>query len=215
VAESGRWICERCRSERLRLLEEKLQNALLQIEDLTWRDKALDDQLRLASAGREVGRRYTVSGHQEDVKCLVLGEAVIRNVGTDNSDMMVECFPGIRTEQLHRVIDNRKLGSPDAETDDLRKTRNLDYVMGEVYGLVETAKTKFPTPKIVLSGVLRRRDVSWRRIEATFVDPNRWVSDWDFARDGLHINRRGARELGQLYSRVCGISGGGKKMRSE
>jgi hypothetical protein len=68
--------------------------------------------------------------------------------------------------------------------------------------------------------------VSWRRIGAindrydwvaktlgvTFVDPNCWVDDWDFARDGLHINRRGARELGQLYSRVCGISGGGKKI---
>ena len=146
-----------------------VENALLQIEDLTRRNKALEDQLRLASAGREVGRRDTTSSHQEDGKCLVLGDSVIRNVGTDNSDTMVECFPGIRTEQLHRVIDNRELGSPDAivlhvGTDDLRKTRNLDYVMGEVYGLVKTAKTKFPTSKIVLSGVLRRRDVSWRRI---------------------------------------------------
>jgi hypothetical protein len=69
VTESGRWICEWCRSERRRLLEEKVQNALLQIDDLTWRNKALDDQLRLASAGREVGRRDTVSGHQEDGKC--------------------------------------------------------------------------------------------------------------------------------------------------
>ena len=51
--------------------------------------QGLDDQLRLASAGREVGRRDTVSGHQEDGKCLVLGDSVIRNVGTDSSDMMV------------------------------------------------------------------------------------------------------------------------------
>ena len=28
--------------------------------------------------------------------------------------MMVECFPGIRTEQLHRVLDNRDLGTPDS-----------------------------------------------------------------------------------------------------
>jgi hypothetical protein len=171
VAESGWWICERCRSEILRLLEEKLQNALLQIEDLTRRNKALEDQLRLASAGREVVRRDTASGHQEDGKCLVLGDSVIRNVGTDNSDIMVECFLGIRTEQLHRVIDNIELGSPDAivlhvGTNDLRKTRNLYYVMGEVYGLENTAKTKFPTPRIGLSGVLRRTDVSWRRIGA-------------------------------------------------
>jgi hypothetical protein len=51
-----------------------------------------------------------------------------------------------------------------------------------------------------------------KTLGVTFVDPNCWVDDWDFARDGLHVNRRGARELGQLYSRVCGISGGGKKM---
>jgi len=49
----------------------------------------------------------------------------------------------------------------------------------------------------------------------TFVDPNSWVDDWDFSRDGLHINQRGARHLGQLYSRAFGISGGRQKMRSD
>jgi hypothetical protein len=91
------------------------------------------------------------------------------------------------------------------------------------------AKTNFLATRVVLSGVLRRRDVSYRRIGAvnsrlewvantlrvTFVDPDCWVDDWDFSRDGLHINRRGARYLGQLYSRVCGIGGGGQKTRTE
>ena len=36
--------------------------------------------------------------------------------------------------------------------------------MGDVYDLVNTAKTKFSTTRVVLSGVLWRRDVSWRRI---------------------------------------------------
>jgi hypothetical protein len=67
--------------------------------------------------------------------------------------------------------------------------------------------------------------VAWRRIGTLndgydwivkilgvpFVDPNSWLEDWDFARDGLHINRRGARQLNQLYSRVGGIVGRGKK----
>jgi hypothetical protein len=35
VAESGKWFCDKCRSERLRLLEEKLQEALHQIDALT------------------------------------------------------------------------------------------------------------------------------------------------------------------------------------
>ena len=111
-------------------------------------------------------------------------------------------------------------------TNDLKRAVNLDCVMGEVYSLVHKAKTKFPKSKIVLSGVLRRADVSWRRIGAlndrydwisrtlgvTFVDPNSWLEDWDFARDGLHVNFRGARRLGQLYCRVSGLGGRRKKM---
>jgi hypothetical protein len=61
----------------------------------------------VATAGGEVGRRDTVSGQHQGGKCLVLGDSVIRNVGSDSSDMIIECFPGIRTEQLHRVIDKR------------------------------------------------------------------------------------------------------------
>ena len=97
-------------------------------------------------------------------------------------------------------------------TNDLKRSINLDYVMGVVYSLVNTAKSKFPNSKIVLSGVLRRTDMAWRRIGAlndrydwiakalgvTFVDADSWLEDWDFVRDGLHINRRGARRLSQL-----------------
>jgi hypothetical protein len=143
--------------------------------------------------------------------------------------MMLECFPGIRTEQLHRVLDNRDLGIADrvvihVGTNVLKRSVNLDYVMGEVYSLVNTAKVKFPQSKIVLIGVLRRTDVAWRHIGAlndrydwiaktlgvTFVDPDSWLEDWDFARDGLHINRRGARRLSQLYFRDVGLGGRGK-----
>jgi len=39
--------------------------------------------------------------------------------------------------KLHRVIENRDLGSPDTVvihvgTNDLRRNRNLDYVMGDI-----------------------------------------------------------------------------------
>jgi hypothetical protein len=119
----------------------------------------------------------------------VVGDSIVRNVGAEHVDMKVECFPGIRTEQLHRVIEKRDLVSSDTViihvgTNDL-KTRNLDFVMGDVYELVSTAKKKLPNCRIVLSEVLRRRDVSWRRIASlnyrfdwvanalglTFVDP--------------------------------------------
>jgi len=113
VAESGKWIYDKCRSERLRLLEEKLQNALLQIDVLTRQNKALEEHLRLAETGREFCRQDMMSGHLKGRDCLVLGDSIIRNVGTDCSDMKFECFPGIRMEQLHDVIESRDLGSSD------------------------------------------------------------------------------------------------------
>jgi hypothetical protein len=42
------------------LLEEKLQNALNQIEDLKLRNKKLEEQLRVATTGNEIGRQVTV-----------------------------------------------------------------------------------------------------------------------------------------------------------
>jgi len=147
-----------------------------------------------------------VPGDPKGGECLVLGDSIIWNVGIGCSDMKVECFPGIGTEQLHRVTENRGLGNPDTVaihvgTNDLRRTGNVDYVMGDVYDLVNTSKSKFSTSTVVLSGVLRRRDIMalhWSRkqqyewvaqmLGVTLVDPNSWADDWDFGRDGLHIN---------------------------
>jgi Zn-finger protein len=45
MADSGMWSCDRCRWERLHRLEEKLENALQQIE-LKRKNKGLEEQLR-------------------------------------------------------------------------------------------------------------------------------------------------------------------------
>jgi hypothetical protein len=44
---------------------------------------------------------------QKDAKCVVMGDSMLRNFGVEHTDMMVECFLGIRAEQLHRVIEKR------------------------------------------------------------------------------------------------------------
>jgi hypothetical protein len=54
---------------------------------------------------------------------------------------------------------------------DVKRSRNLDYVMGEVYKLMNTVKAKFPGSKLVLSGVLGGKGVSWRRVGA--------INDWN------------------------------------
>ncbi|PNF33865.1 hypothetical protein B7P43_G07227 [Cryptotermes secundus] len=94
---------------------------------------------------------------------------------------------------------------------------DFTYSLSNVPSLMQQSITLIHTTRLVLSGVLRRRDVSRRRVGAlngryewitkvlgiTFVDPN-----WGFGRDGLPINRSGARRLSQLYSRDCGFGSG-------
>jgi hypothetical protein len=230
AAEREKWSCDKCRTERIRMLQEELHTALQQIDELKSRNRRLEEKLLLAGAGK----RDIVPTKQKFAKCMVVGDSVVRIAGTEHTDTMVECFPGIKTEQLRRVIEKRDLGCPETViihvgTNDLRTTRNLDFVMGEVYALVATVKNKCPNCILVLSGVLRRREVSWRRIGAlidrfdwianaigiTFVDPNSWIQDGDFAGDGLHLNGRGKIRLGQLYARVSGLDGRGSARRKE
>jgi hypothetical protein len=111
MADSGKWSCDRCRWDRLRGLEEKLENALQQIEELKRKNKGLEEQLRGAVAGYEAGRRDTVRRQHESAECLVLGDSIIRNVESEH--VRVQCFPGTRTEQLKRVTENTDLGSHD------------------------------------------------------------------------------------------------------
>ena len=66
-----------------------------------------------------------VPGDRKGGECLVLGDSIICNVGSECLYMKVECFLGIRLEQLHRVTENRDLGNPDTVvihvgTNDLR-----------------------------------------------------------------------------------------------
>jgi len=152
-------------------LEEKLRDAKIQIEELKQRNKALEEQLLLMENGKDVGKGDTVMVKPVGEKCLVLGGSIVRNVGAENSNMRIECFLGIRAYQLRRLIENRDLGNSDAVvihvgTNDVRRSRNLDCVMGEVYDLVNTSKAKFLGSRLVLSGVLRSKRVNWRRVGA-------------------------------------------------
>jgi hypothetical protein len=205
------------------MLQEELQNAYRQIDELKARNRELEAKLQMAGTGES----DAMPTKQKFTKCIVIGDSIVRKIGAEHVDMKVDCFPGIKTEQLLRVTEKRDLVSSDTViihvgTNDL-KTRNLDFVMGDVYELVSTAKKKLPNCRLVLSGVLRRRDVSWRRIGAlnyrfdwvanalglTFVDPYCWIEYGDFARDGFHLKGRGKSRLGQLYARISGLDVGG------
>jgi hypothetical protein len=88
-------------------LEEKLRDAQIQIEDLKRRNKALEERLLLTKNGKDVGKVDTVTVKTVREKCLVLGDYIVRNVGAEKSNMRVERYPGIRADQLRRVMENR------------------------------------------------------------------------------------------------------------
>jgi hypothetical protein len=130
VAESGKWICDRCRCEMVRLLEEKLQSALLETEDLKQKNKRMEEQLRVMAEGSEVTRCDTVQRHHEGEKCLVMGDSVILNVGTERRNMVVECFPGVTIDQMRRAVDNRDLWH---STPKIKKRNTVDiFVISNV-----------------------------------------------------------------------------------
>ena len=55
-----------------------------------------------------IGNRDMVTVRSGGEKCLLLGDSIVRNVGAENSNMRVVCFPGIRPDQLRRVMENRQ-----------------------------------------------------------------------------------------------------------
>ena len=85
--------------EKVRELKVELQNALRQIEELKARNRELEARLQVAGAGN----KDSMDTNHKEVKCMVVGDSLVRNVGVEYADMKVECFPGIKTDQLHSV----------------------------------------------------------------------------------------------------------------
>jgi hypothetical protein len=84
MTDSRKCSCDRCRWDRLRQLEEKLENVLQQIEELKRKNKGLEEQLRGAVAGCETGGRDAVRRQGEGAESIVLGDSIIRNVESEH-----------------------------------------------------------------------------------------------------------------------------------
>jgi hypothetical protein len=83
AAERENWNCDKCRTEKVRMLQEELQNALRQIDELKARNRELEEKLLLV----EAGKRKTVPAKQKVAKCMVVGDSLLHNVGAEHEDM--------------------------------------------------------------------------------------------------------------------------------
>ena len=89
AAQRENWNCDKCRTEKVRMLQEALQNALIQIDELKSRKRELETKLLMVGTGE----RDTMPTKQKFTKCMVVGDSIVRNVGADHADMKMECFP--------------------------------------------------------------------------------------------------------------------------
>ena len=73
----------------------------------------------------------------------------------------IKTYKNVWSKTVSIVMYGNFLSSETSREDTfLRTTRNLDFLMGEVYALAATVKKKLPNCRLVLSGVLRRSDTS-------------------------------------------------------
>lgn len=155
-------------------------------------------------------------------KILVLGDSLIKYSGNMCKEMgaTVHCFPGIRVDELKRKVESMEVSADiivvHAGTNNVREGVWADEVMGEMMDLVDVLKRNNTKAKIIVSGVIKKRGVDMRTInsvndelswlcerrECLMVDGNCWIEESDIARDGVHLNRRGAYKLGGLLCRA-------------
>lgn len=222
--------CERS-DRRLRRMEAQLAEAHKTIGELTLKLQVLEQekqdcrevqmkQVQINAKPLEV-EKPTERPFQGKVK--VFGDSMLRHSGgvcrAKGAD--VAFYPGAGVNHLINVIQN-------AETDDnvevvlvhvgtnSSKNQSVFETVTQCIKLGQTVKRKFKKAHVIFSGVVCRMDVLNRKIwdinrgilwacekfDGLFVDPNFWLQREDLARDGLHLNRKGAWKLGRLHDDV-------------
>lgn len=150
------------------------------------------------------------------IKNIIIGDSLLKQTGQVlyNSKTRVFCKPGLTTRKLNEIISNSPICSEvknfsmHVGTNDLRNkhTFDFDYVLGDMWQLIEIVKIKFPHAVIAMSGILFRSDfrigqikrfndsIKWmcKCLDVKYVEANRSLDTrLDYERDGLHLNTQG------------------------
>jgi len=66
------WNCDKCRTEKVRMLQEETQNVMRQVDELKARNRELEARLLMAGTGKT----HTMPTKQKVTKCRVVGDNV-------------------------------------------------------------------------------------------------------------------------------------------
>ena len=152
---------------------------------------------------------------------------LIKHVNCNGPQLKFEkhCLPGAKISQLTEFF-NKFSSSCEYEAvfihcgtnsiiiNDVGYVNNSDLLVRDFKLLLSVLKTKFPNSRIVISGLLFRRDLDFSSLccindfisnlchlfNFTFVDPCSWLSPVCLGRDGLHLNRKGSYTFSKFIS---------------
>lgn len=218
-------------------LKKELEEARKIISDLEDENKVLKEILREEEVGstnswatvaknghKKAGTKDKTNSSRNSGSVRIVGDSMLRYSaeGCREQGAIVECLPGIRIEQLTRRISNMAQNEQDevvllnVGTNNIKSARSSDHLMGEIWDLGMAARRTFTRAKIIVAGVMRRKDTPIAFIDAVnrnldwacermglgFFDPNCWLGWSDLGRDGVHLNRQGSFKMGELLCNV-------------
>lgn len=154
---------------------------------------------------------------------IVMGDSLVRlasQVALDLKDCTY-VFPGMRLENVAQALERILVNIVKPKTlflhfgtNNVKSSKNLDVITGEAYDMLTKVKKLLPSAEIILNGIVYRRDVIDETIQTinanlewvcnvhnvAFSNPNDRMGNIQLglSRDGLHLNMRGARKLGQI-----------------
>jgi sentrin-specific protease 8 len=155
---------------------------------------------------------------------LVIGDSITKHVNIPDAEIL--SFSGMKSYQFQEKLNSAELGAHQPEvvvlhmgTNDLGLSHAPDDVMGWMRGAIISAKKLFTKSKIIVNGIVMRRDFHksiifrtnsnirsvCRNLGVIFVDVNKQINDTCLGRDGLHLNRRGSTRLSDIIYRVVNI----------
>lgn len=161
----------------------------------------------------------------EDTKelyCIIFGDSIVKSVRLPHC--ICKAYPGVRIEQLqYKLMNSILLKCPlvvllHVGTNNLN-IDNSTRICNKMRDLVLTVKKKFPKSLIIVSAVLYRFNINRSFINkindriqrdcdkthAIFLNVNKFLDDFCFSNDGLHLNQTGINKFSRTLKSVLDI----------
>lgn len=177
----------------------------------------------VASKKPEVAVRRQAIGRREP-EVVVLGSSMIKGVeisGVRWGQTYKAAFGGAKIRELGERVscmrggDSVRVVVVQVGGNDVAYREVGAKVEKDLKGLLGKIREKFPVARVLVSGVLVRRGITYnkavsvgelyervcRECDASFIDSRKWVGSEYLARDRVHLNDQGKTMLGELLGR--------------